>query len=74
MERLTGEEEDFRCDARLDQEPVEMDEGGCDVLSGLGAAEDSGSRVLDVLEPVQGFAGYQYRTPLQESRRDVIEA
>ena len=32
-----------------------MDEGGGDVLPGLGAGEDPGSRVLHILEPVQGF-------------------
>ena len=32
-----------------------MDEGGGDVLPGLGAGEDPGSRVLHILEPVQAF-------------------
>ncbi len=35
-----------------------MDEGGGDVLPGLGAGQNPGSRVLYVLEPVQGIAGY----------------
>ncbi len=35
-----------------------MDESGGDVLSGLGVGENPGSLVLQVLEPVQGFARY----------------
>ena len=34
-----------------------MDEGGGDVLPGLGASENPGRLLLDILEPVQGFAG-----------------
>ena len=34
-----------------------MEEGGGDVLPGLSAGEEPGCRVLDILEPVQGFAG-----------------
>ena len=33
---------------------MKADESGCDVLW-LGAGEDPGSRVLHILEPVQGF-------------------
>ena len=40
-----------------------MDESGGDVLPGLGAGEDPGSRVLHILEPVQGFG----REPGQDS-------
>ena len=36
---------------------MQMEEGGGDVLPGLGACEKPGGRVLDVLEPVLGFAG-----------------
>lgn len=42
---------------------MEFAESGGDVLPGLGAVEHSGSRVLNVLEPVQGFA----RDPRQDS-------
>lgn len=34
-----------------------MDEGGGDVLPGFGSSENPGSRVLHLLEPVQGFTG-----------------
>ncbi len=51
-----------------------MDEGRDDLLSRFGSDENCVGVVLEVLEPVQGFAGYPYRTPLQESSRDVIEA
>jgi hypothetical protein len=34
-----------------------VDEGGGDVLPGLGASENPGRLLLDILEPVQGFAG-----------------
>ncbi len=39
MEGLVGEEDDFVHNAGLDQEPVEMEEGGSDVLPGFGAGE-----------------------------------
>ena len=42
---------------------MKVDETGGDVLPGLGAAEDPGSRVLHILEPVQGFE----REPGQDS-------
>lgn len=48
-------------DAGFDREPAEVDEGGDGVLPGPGAGEDPGSRVVDILEPVQGCAGN--RTP-----------
>ena len=57
MERLVSEEECFVLNPGLDRLPVKMDEGGGDVLPGLGAGEKPGGRVLDVLEPLQGFAG-----------------
>ena len=38
-------------------------ESGREVLPGLGAGEDPGSRVLHILEPVQGFG----REPRQDS-------
>ena len=34
---------------------MKADESGGNVLPGLGAGEDPGSRVLHILEPVQGF-------------------
>jgi len=34
-----------------------VDEGGGDVLPVLSAGEEPGCRVLDILEPVRGFAG-----------------
>ena len=40
-----------------------MDESGGDVLPGLGSGEDPGSRVLHILEPIQGFG----REPGQDS-------
>ena len=57
MAGLVREEECFVLNLGLDRQPVEVDEGGGDVLPGLGAGEKPGSRVLDVLEPLQGFAG-----------------
>ena len=42
---------------------MKADESGGDVLPGLGAGEDPGSRVLHILEPVQGFG----REPGQDS-------
>lgn len=41
--------------AELDRDQMEMDEGGCDVLPKLGTGRNPGSRVLDILEPVQDF-------------------
>ena len=41
-----------------------MRESWSDVLPGLGAAEDPGSRALQILEPVQGFG--------REPRQDFI--
>ena len=34
---------------------MKADESGGDVLPGLGAGEDPGSKVLHILEPVQGI-------------------
>lgn len=36
--------------------PVEVHEGGGVLLPGFGVSQNPGSRVVDVLEPVQGFA------------------
>ena len=46
-----------------------MNESEGDVLPGLGAGEDPGSRVLQILEPVQGFG----RQPGQDSITVVKE-
>ena len=46
MERFIDQEENFVSDARFNCEPVKVDESGGDVLPGLGAGEDPGSRVL----------------------------
>ena len=42
---------------------MKADRSGSDVLPGLGAGEDSGSRILHILEAVQGFG----REPGQDS-------
>ena len=42
---------------------MKADESGGDVLPGLGAGEDPSSRVLHILEPIQGFG----REPGQDS-------
>ena len=42
---------------------MKADESGGDVLPGLGAGQDPGSRGLHLLEPVQGFV----REPRQDS-------
>ena len=47
----------------FDWEPVKADEIGSDVLPGLGAVEDPGSRVLHTLSRV--LEGSLDRTPLQ---------
>lgn len=45
--------------------PVETDEGGSDVLPGLGVGEHPGSLVLHILDSVQEFTGtgFQYSIP-----------
>ena len=43
---------------------MKADESGGDVLPGLGAGKDPSSRVLHILEPVQGFE--------REPRQDFI--
>ena len=63
IERFIGQEENFVRDAWFKWEPVKADESGGDVLPGLGAGEDPGSRVLHILEPIQGFG----REPGQDS-------
>ena len=55
MEGFIGEEEEFVGDAVFDGKPVEMFEGGGDVLPGFGPGEHSGSRILDILQTLQGF-------------------
>ena len=50
MEGFVGEKEDFICDTGLNLEPVKVDEGWHDVLSGLAVGEDPGGRVLDIPE------------------------
>lgn len=45
---------EFGLDEELDWEPVEVNEGGGDVLPGLGACEDLGGVVLHIRESVQG--------------------
>jgi len=57
MEGLVREEECFIVNPGLDRQPVEVDEGGGDMLPWLSAGEKPGGRVLDILEPGQGFAG-----------------
>ena len=57
MEGVVGEEEDFVGYAGLDRQPVEVDEGGSDVLPRLCMCEYPGSTVLNILEPVQVFFG-----------------
>ena len=42
---------------------MKVHESGDDVLPGLGAGGDPGSRVLHILEPIQGFG----REPRQDS-------
>ena len=54
MKSLIGEEEQFVGDSEVNREPVETFEGGCDVLPASGAGEHSGSRVLYILQSVQG--------------------
>lgn len=47
MYKSVGEQKDVVLDARLDQEPVMVDEGVGDELPGLGACEDPGSEDND---------------------------
>ena len=56
MEGFVGYKKGFVVEAGFDGEPVEVDGRWGDVLPGPGVVEYSGSRVLDLLEPVQGFA------------------
>ena len=63
MEGFVSQKKEFIGDTVLDWEPVEVDQGGGDVLPGLGVSEHPGSRVLHILEPVQGFTG----SPEQDS-------
>ena len=58
MEGLVGKEEDFIGYAGLDRQPVEVEEGGSDVLPRLCMCEYPSSTVLNILESVQGFVGY----------------
>ena len=43
MKAFVSEEEEFIGNAAFDREPVETDEGGGDVLPGLGGRENPGS-------------------------------
>lgn len=56
----------------FDGEPMQLFEGGGDVLLGLGLGENPGSWILHKLMPVQSFIGPQWRMALQQSRREVI--
>ncbi len=48
---------DFECDPEFDWEPVELLENGGDVVKGGGSGDDTGCRVLDQLELMEGFVG-----------------
>ncbi len=48
-------EEDFERDTEFDWEPVELLEDGGDVVKGGGSGDDTGCRVLDQLELMEGF-------------------
>ncbi len=50
-----GRWKDFECDTEFDWEPVELLEDGDDVVKGRGSGNDSGCRVLDQLELMEGF-------------------
>ena len=64
MEGLVGKEEDFVSYEGLDRQPVEVDEGGSDVLPRLCVCEYPSSTVLNILEPVQGFrTGHHCSSP-----------
>lgn len=43
----------FEMDALRDGEPVEVFEDGSNVFAGVSTGEQTGSRVLDVLDPVE---------------------
>ena len=49
MQGFVGEDEEFEGDSIFDGEPVQLFEGGGDVLPGFGAGENPGSRVLHML-------------------------
>ena len=51
-------------DAGLDREPVEVNEGWGDVLPGLSACENPGSRVLHILKSVQYIVWYTGQDPI----------
>ena len=48
MEGLVREEECFVVNPGLDRQPVEVDEGGGDMLPWFSAGEKPGGRVLDI--------------------------
>ena len=54
---FVGEQKDFVGDAGFDRQPVQTGEDGGDGLPRLGAGENPGSRVVDVLEHVQVLFG-----------------
>ena len=57
MQGFVGDEEDLEVDALLYGEPVKLTEDGCDVFSGSGVSEESGGRVLNILQFVEGGGG-----------------
>ena len=57
VECFVGDEECFEVDSLFDGQPVEIMEDWGDVLSGAGAGEEAGGRVLDILEFIEGFGG-----------------
>lgn len=61
MEASVGEEVYSGCGIWL--EASKMDEGGGDVLPGLGTGENPGSWVLYILEPVKRLVGYPRQDP-----------
>ncbi len=56
-QRFVGEKKDIVGNAWFKREPVELGKGEGDELPGLGAGNNPGSWILDILEPVQSFAG-----------------
>ena len=55
MEGFVSEEKEFELDALWDREPVEVLEDRGDVVTGTGMGEQTGSRVLNVLEFIEDF-------------------
>ena len=57
MDCFVGGEEYFEVDSLFDGQPVEIMEDGGDVLSGAGAGEEAGGRILYILKFLEGFGG-----------------